>query len=288
MSALRYARQNVHEALSRQDIERLVRDITPLKGEEERSLTPAEREGLRCYSEFHMRRFCYTVSVICGLVRRNASVFSVGSFPNQIELLTKHYLDVAIEGSAFNPLDKRRCFTAAYEVAGARHELPIHLLNLPAEPLPFPDGSFDACFFFEVIEHLPQRPDSVVREIQRVLKPGGLLFTSTPNAQYFHRILKTIQGYCYSDVDYHENPGERHERVYSMTELTGLFGGLGMRVIFSEHVQMWPEPSETEMAYFRATPVFAKVLDALGEAKFQHDSLFVVAAAPGIGLGPAV
>ncbi|HTS51214.1 MAG TPA: hypothetical protein VMH05_24875, partial [Bryobacteraceae bacterium] len=147
MSALRYARQNVHEALSRQDIERLVRDITPLRGEEERSLTPAEREGLRGYSEFHMRRFCYTVSVICRLVRKNASVFSVGSFPNQIELLTKHYLDVAIEGSAFNPLDKRRCFSAAYEVAGKRHELPIHLLNLPAEPLPFQDGSFDACFF---------------------------------------------------------------------------------------------------------------------------------------------
>lgn len=288
MSALRYSRQNVREALSRQDIEQIVREITPLQGEEERSLTPEEREGLRCYSEFHMRRFCYTISVICGLVRRNASVLSIGSFPNQIELLTKHYLDAAIEGSAFNPLDKRRSFTAAYEVAGKRHELPIHLLNLPAEPLPFPDGCFDACFFFEVIEHFPQRPESVVREIQRVLKPGGLLFTSTPNAQYFHRILKTIQGYCYSDVDYHENPGERHERVYSMEELTGLFGGLGMRVIFSEHVQMWPEPSGAEMAHFRATPVFAKVLDALGEAKFQHDSLFVVAAAPGIGLVPAV
>ena len=46
--------------------------------------------------------------------------------------------------------------------------------------LPYPDQSFDAIIFMEVIEHL-YNPDFVVSEISRILKPGGKLLLSTPN-----------------------------------------------------------------------------------------------------------
>jgi len=46
-----------------------------------------------------------------------------------------------------------------------------------AQPLPFPDASFDAITCIDAINHLPDRP-AVVREWTRLLKPGGrLLFT---------------------------------------------------------------------------------------------------------------
>jgi SAM-dependent methyltransferase len=46
--------------------------------------------------------------------------------------------------------------------------------------LPFQSASFDAVDLVEVIEHIENQPQ-LVREINRVLKPGGTLLVSTPN-----------------------------------------------------------------------------------------------------------
>ena len=47
-------------------------------------------------------------------------------------------------------------------------------------PLPFPDGDFSLVFAVEVLEHL-ESPRAFLREIFRVLKPGGLAVITTPN-----------------------------------------------------------------------------------------------------------
>lgn len=51
-----------------------------------------------------------------------------------------------------------------------------------ASELHFPDESFDAVTLVEVIEHLPDQARAI-REAVRVLKPGGLILLSTPNAE---------------------------------------------------------------------------------------------------------
>jgi SAM-dependent methyltransferase len=60
------------------------------------------------------------------------------------------------------------------------------------EPLPFPDASFDGVVLKDLLEHVAD-PVAVVREVRRVLRPGGLVFASSPDAQrwvwddYTHR-----------------------------------------------------------------------------------------------------
>jgi SAM-dependent methyltransferase len=50
-------------------------------------------------------------------------------------------------------------------------------------------GSFDVVTAIEVIEHVPD-PRSVLRQIRRLLKPGGLCFLTTGNAAPFRQRLR--------------------------------------------------------------------------------------------------
>jgi len=60
------------------------------------------------------------------------------------------------------------------------------------EPLPFDADAFDGVILKDLLEHV-REPVAVVREVSRVLRPGGLVFASSPDAQrwvwddYTHR-----------------------------------------------------------------------------------------------------
>ena len=58
--------------------------------------------------------------------------------------------------------------------------LPIELLRIDGEDLPFDDDSFDVGINFEVLEHTPH-PARMLAELARVVKPGGAVVVTTPN-----------------------------------------------------------------------------------------------------------
>ena len=66
-------------------------------------------------------------------------------------------------------------------------------INLNIQPLPFPDNYFDVVASLDVIEHVFD-PISFIREIHRVLVPGGYAIISTPNIRKIQRILTLIGG----------------------------------------------------------------------------------------------
>ncbi|HMP71846.1 MAG TPA: class I SAM-dependent methyltransferase [Kiritimatiellia bacterium] len=67
--------------------------------------------------------------------------------------------------------------------------------------LPFKDGSVDAIMSVAVLEHVAD-PQAVVREMFRVLKPGGLVYNLIPFMQPFHASPHDYQRYTSSGIAY--------------------------------------------------------------------------------------
>jgi ubiquinone/menaquinone biosynthesis C-methylase UbiE len=87
-------------------------------------------------------------------------------------------LDVGGRVQPYRPLLAGR--VASYVAVDLRR---THLTNVvgSAEQLPFPDNRFDLAICTQVLQYISD-PQAAIREISRVLKPGGHLFLSAPSA----------------------------------------------------------------------------------------------------------
>lgn len=125
-------------------------------------------------------------------------------------------------------LDRPLLPLARSVVPGAR------VANANLYDLPFADASFDKIIFSEVIEHVPDDA-AALRELARVLAPGGVLALTTPNADYpfwWDPINKTLE----ATLDTHIQTGPlagiwaNHVRLYTLEALTNLVADAGFVV----------------------------------------------------------
>jgi 2-polyprenyl-3-methyl-5-hydroxy-6-metoxy-1,4-benzoquinol methylase len=84
-------------------------------------------------------------------------------------------------------------------------------------PLPWGNNTFDLVWCSEVLEHLHD-PDAVVRELRRVLRPGGTLILTTPNSGcWVYRVLSLL-GIPPSKA---QNPDHKH--FFTLEDMRRLF-----------------------------------------------------------------
>jgi SAM-dependent methyltransferase len=86
----------------------------------------------------------------------NKRVLEVGSGAGYMQDVVQDYTGLDISPSA------RRHYHKPFVAASATD-------------MPFQEGAFDAIWIINVLEHIPN-PESALREMRRVLKPGGLLY----------------------------------------------------------------------------------------------------------------
>lgn len=68
----------------------------------------------------------------------------------------------------------------AVRYEGLPPEVEFHAADLDTTGLPLPDAAVDAAAAVEVIEHL-ENPRAFVRELARIVRPGGWVVVTTPN-----------------------------------------------------------------------------------------------------------
>jgi SAM-dependent methyltransferase len=91
-----------------------------------------------------------------------------------------------------------------------------------AQPLPFANKSFDVIWCSEVLEHLFD-PGFAVREMERVLAPGGLLLVTVP----YHGLIKDVLIALFK-WDEHFTPTNPHIRFFTRKTLSQLAVSAGL------------------------------------------------------------
>jgi SAM-dependent methyltransferase len=122
--------------------------------------------------------------------------------------------------------------------AEARTNSP-HIINAAGEHVPLPSGTFDLILSHEVIEHV-QDDRAAIREIIRLLKPGGRAVIFCPNRGYpfeTHGIYWNGQYHFGNKLFVNYLPRAwrdklaPHVRVYSKRDLQKLFDGMPVKFI---------------------------------------------------------
>jgi len=135
--------------------------------------------------------------------------------------------------------------------------------------LPFGDDAFDVVHSNQVIEHLAST-DHFMREIARVLKPGGYAIVSTNNLASWHNVASLVLGYqpppCHvSDDTLIGNPanfvegnegagGQMHLRIFTGPALAALATHHGLHVEVALTAGFYPLPPRLARVATRIDP----------------------------------
>jgi 2-polyprenyl-6-hydroxyphenyl methylase/3-demethylubiquinone-9 3-methyltransferase len=105
-----------------------------------------------------------------------------------------------------------------------------------AESLPLASGAFELAVWGEMIEHVAY-PEKVLREIRRVLRPGGHLLLSTPNGRRLRTGLPTfgqVADRAPLVAKQFQPDSDGHLFLFARRELEELLAASGFRV--REHI----------------------------------------------------
>lgn len=167
--------------------------------------------------------------------------------------------------------------------------LPDILLNqADITRLPYASGSFDGVILSEVLEHIPEE-GAALREIWRVLKPGGRVAITVPNANYpffWDPINKTLETLFGRPIRSGPLAGiwANHVRLYEREELRARVVTAGFTVRAERAFTHHSFPFQHNLVYGLGKPLLESGLLPAGLAQAADRSAF--AQADGSALNP--
>jgi len=183
------------------------------------------------YMVFHAYRFREVLGAIPAS-DDGLRLLDIGTTPFTL-LIKRMYPHYEVWTVDRTPLMERRC-----EEGGVFFKL----ADLNDINLPFDDSYFDVVIFTEVLEHLCVPPSLVLREVKRVLRPGGMLILSVPNIAALHKRIKLLFGRSVlppadRQLDRNKIHGYGHLHEYTMGEIEGILRGVGFRILKKKYLQ---------------------------------------------------
>ena len=200
----------------------------------------APEAEMKAYGTNDFKRFVYT----WGLAKEiNGTCLELGGNPYFTTMLLKKFTNLDVSLANYFGYENNGEFTQTVsyrdlDQSKKNEDLKYLHFNVEKDSFPYEDDEFDLVIFAEIIEHLLNDPCSVLREIKRVLKPGGTLILTTPNVARLENVARLISGANIYDPYSGYGPYGRHNREYNLHELEQLlkFEGFNPTMSFTADV----------------------------------------------------
>lgn len=238
-------------------------DAAKQTGKEEWYTAPQAEQAVGPYRHHMRKRKAYLERVLGEYRRQRAGErlvgLDLGCGDGNYFAWLKGYCD-ELYGSDYNLLRLARA---------AGQGIADHVYMADATDYPTRDGVFDLVFFNHVLEHIPD-DRGALREVARILKPGGLLVLGIPN-----------EGAAFWQLAYRLEPRVKaasdHVNFYTGASISQLCREAGLTVQECEHIG-WGVPHWTLDYIVRRFKIVDDVLEAVGRRVIpnQATSLFVL------------
>lgn len=185
---------------------------------------------MSAYVQADIERFIHTLGLVPADMR--GSALEIGANPYFMTLMFRKFrpgLDFSLVnyfGGDTHQAVQRVAFSG-FDDDPQYLDLTYTNTNLEMTQLPYPTDSFDLVVFCEVLEHLTTDPMHAMLELRRVLKPGGRLVLTTPNATRLENVSAFVEGRNIYDPYSKYGPYGRHNREYTRHELVQLLSHCG-------------------------------------------------------------
>lgn len=197
-----------------------------------------------------------SLSIIAGLIEPGQTLLDLGMGTGGLG----HYLSqrhaIVADGVSLNP--------AEADIARAWYRQAL-VADLDRDDLRtlFGDQRYDCIVCADVLEHL-KAPQQVLAQCQTLLKPGGRLITSVPNAGYCGLVAELIQG------DFRYRPegllDSTHLRFFTRTSMQRFYDENGWTIQSITTTQRSLLTSEFNVAFDSLPPAVARYLLAVPDA----------------------
>ena len=184
------------------------------------------------YMRHFERRVSFDLDQVCTYVEAGAKILEVGAFPYLLTIpLVRSGYRVTVLGKGSSQEHLRHI----PESIGAQS---IDC-DLDVDAIAAADGCFDAVVMNEVFEHLRINLIFSMRELYRVLRPGGVLLLSTPNLRSINGIYNLLRhqesyssmGGIFENFSHLEKVGIMgHIREYTPKEVTDFLLEIGFSI----------------------------------------------------------